>query len=1195
MEESDDLKGFLLKIEKIIGRGDLQDAHRLLINFVKQLPAEPAPLKSTPDRFEGCFWDGDEFFKFVQDNQTTLLQKSLSWVETPPAKAFFWLAFIAYEWGDLEEALRYINQGLALDPTRPQMLCEKGEILKGLRLFDEAMSCYREVAGSSAWVPDSQRARAYRGLGFALIELRRLDEAESAFHESLKIEPDHEGARHELKYIKDVSTFLSKYDSRGGKATDADLRSAAARAFAEAEQITNAVDEEEMLNFLEAGVRAVTPDEPLGRALAKYEEAMRLWHEVVDFAGQAQAVFGMGRLYAVLSDIGKVIECYHQASNLWHEAGGHEAEEALALYKLGSLFSQVGGDNADLRREGLRYLEDALRLNRKANVSDGLVATLGELGKVYEALGDYDKAIGYFEQMLDALPADAPRAFVVNALMHIAKDYEMLGQLEFALSFYTRAQELAVATGDRRLEAVTSNNIGMLHARLEKFDEALRYFKQASEAAWAANARELFATILNAIGAACYMSGFKAEALRYYQRSLVLRRELKDRRGEITTLNNLGLLHIETAKWDEAIKCYRQALQISREDKNKTGEAHTLQSLGEVYYRGGQFKEARGYLEDALKIWEQIKDLSSAKRTLAYLAYTYRALEELSLSLKSIERALDIAETLRGKVYNPDWRISILATNNDLYEFYLNLLVELGHHADAFAASERGRARSLLDMLTEAGVDIRQRADPALLEHEREIERLISVKEQEQVEASNSGAPPEFLLKYDRLLDELRAQLQRTRAQLRAGSPHYAALMQPRRMKLTDVQQLLDADTLLLEYALGRERSHLWVVSHNAMEYHRLDARDVIETDADRVYAMLSMPNLVTKAGAQPELSEAILNLSRKVLAPVGAALGTAKRLLIVGDGALQSFPFAVLTDPAADTAKSVRYLMLDHEIVYLPSASTLALLRRDGKEHQTAPRSIAIFADPVFEQDDERVLRQDAEEELTEDYDESTGVGRQPDFNPLLASALLKSADDVGLRKGGKIQRLKGTRVEAEAVFSLMSGNSGLLMLDFEASRANLMATDLTRFQIVHLATHGIMDNVQPDRSGIVLSLVNEYGEPQNGYLRLHDIYNLKLASELVVLSACQTALGKKVRGEGIVGLTRGFMYAGSPRVVASLWQVHDLATADLMKLFYEGVQRNQRPVAALREAQVKMSEHDLWGKSPYYWAAFVIQGEWR
>jgi CHAT domain-containing protein len=177
----------------------------------------------------------------------------------------------------------------------------------------------------------------------------------------------------------------------------------------------------------------------------------------------------------------------------------------------------------------------------------------------------------------------------------------------------------------------------------------------------------------------------------------------------------------------------------------------------------------------------------------------------------------------------------------------------------------------------------------------------------------------------------------------------------------------------------------------------------------------------------------------------------------------------------------------------------------------------------------------------------------------------------------------------------ALAAKGAGLKAVDFDANRATATNTDLSQYRIVHFATHGLLNSQHPELSGVVLSLLDEQAQPQDGFLRAHEIYNLNLPAELVVLSGCKTGLGKEIKGEGLVGLTRGFMYAGAARVVVSLWDVNDVATAELMKRFYQKMlAEGQRPAAALRAAQVAMWKEKRW-QAPYYWAAFVLQGEWR
>ena len=192
------------------------------------------------------------------------------------------------------------------------------------------------------------------------------------------------------------------------------------------------------------------------------------------------------------------------------------------------------------------------------------------------------------------------------------------------------------------------------------------------------------------------------------------------------------------------------------------------------------------------------------------------------------------------------------------------------------------------------------------------------------------------------------------------------------------------------------------------------------------------------------------------------------------------------------------------------------------------------------------------------------------------------------------ELPRLPASRLEAQAIGALLPGQA-LLALDFDASRSKVLAMDLSRSAILHFATHGRIDSRIPRLSGLMLSRVDPQGRPREGFLSLGDVYNLHLSARLAVLSGCGTALGREVRGEGLTGLTRAFLYAGAERVVASLWNVRDRATAELMKTFYRLLlQERVPPAAALRQAQLSLRRDRRW-RDPFYWAPFVIQGDWR
>jgi CHAT domain-containing protein len=356
---------------------------------------------------------------------------------------------------------------------------------------------------------------------------------------------------------------------------------------------------------------------------------------------------------------------------------------------------------------------------------------------------------------------------------------------------------------------------------------------------------------------------------------------------------------------------------------------------------------------------------------------------------------------------------------------------------------------------------------------------------------------------------------------------------------------------VLLEYSLGESRSFAWAIARNRTESFVLPASADIADLARRVYAELQK---------QPAAALATMRLSQMLLKPLAGELRP-KRVVVVADGPLEYIPFAALPDPARPTTS----LLSRHEVVHLPSASAFLALRRIQSSTASSKR-LAVFADPVFDPGDARV---------------AGAVGRAPVQDSVL---------------GLSLPRLPFSRQEAIAISGLVPPPERKEALGFEATRALFLSPDVGQYKIIHLATHAVLNTEHPDLSGIVLSEVDPSGKHIDGVIRLLDLYQMRLQADLVVLSACETALGKEIRGEGLVGLTRGFMYAGAPRVVASLWKVDDHATAELMRIFYNAMlgPAKLRPAAALRSAQIALSHNPRWA-SPYYWGAFVLEGDWR
>ena len=496
-----------------------------------------------------------------------------------------------------------------------------------------------------------------------------------------------------------------------------------------------------------------------------------------------------------------------------------------------------------------------------------------------------------------------------------------------------------------------------------------------------------------------------------------------------------------------------------------------------------------------------------------------------------------------------------------------------GLDARALQVSEQGRARSLLDLLAESHADIRQGVDAGLLERERSVKRRLGSRAEAQSRLLGGKHTDEEAGAAAKEVQALLSELERIESEIQTVSPRFAALTQPRPLAATEIQALLDEDTLVLEYFLGEEHSYLWVISRSGLSSFVLPRRIEIEVAARAAYDdFLKGPRAAAATGPRPTE-----RLSDLILKPAAGLLGR-RRLVVVADGALHFVPFAALPSGAGA-------LLAGHEVSSLPSASTLPLLRREIGGRAGAPMTMAVFADPVFERGDSRVqLPQGAPREA-------------PAPAAALDAPLGRSFRDVTSGEGStRIARLPFTRREAIAILDLIPAGARKEALDFDASKEAVTSEDLAQYRFVHFATHGFVDTVHPELSGLVLSLVDRQGRERDGFLSAMDVFNLKLSADLVVLSACRTALGKEIRSEGLVGLTRAFMYAGAPRVVASLWRVDDAATAELMKTFYGGMlgPRKLRPAAALREAQLATAKQKRW-RDPYYWAAFVLQGEWN
>jgi CHAT domain-containing protein/Tfp pilus assembly protein PilF len=942
----------------------------------------------------------------------------------------------------------------------------------------------------------------------------------------------------------------------------------------------------------EAG--AILRREPTGsldKVLAALQEARGHFQAAGDPPGEAEAVAALAAVTHRLGKQRQAVELYREAVSRWRELGRPEREMqaandlGLTLWEMSELpaADEALAHALDLaRRLDLAYPQADLRNNQ--------CLVLHARGGVRPALACYREALALYHQLGETKDE-------ATALNNLGFAYFSLGEPQPAEESYRQALAIRRAIGDRGGEAQALNNLAVLYRGMGEIGEALAAYGEAREILATLDDRRQEAATLNNLGVAYSAIGEAERARLYLTQALAIRRAVEDRRGEIATLNNLGWLERRSGAAGKAIPLHQQALEVAiathdarnegisrsllgeaqgaagrdaealaeldralslqRQTGDRFSEALTLRRQGEVQAAAGRAAAALPLFEQALLASRAVGDRVNEALTLAARARARRDQEDLDRAESDARAAIATLESLRARLGNPELRAAFLGSRSDVYELRVDILMRLaavrpgqGFDRAAFEASEDARARSLLDTLRESGAEIRSGVDPDLAARQRGLERRLALKEDRlQTLLGRGKGDPSESKALEIESEQIRAELDTLDTEIRRKNPRYADLTHPGAASTAEIQALLDSGTLLLEYSLGRERGYLWAVDATGVRSFVLPGREEVERAARAFHQALSAPN-----GAGRERIGR--TLSRMLLGPVAGELGE-RRLAIVPDGALGYIPFDVLPEPGSKDP-----LLARHEVVELPSASVLAAERRELARKPPARELAIVLADPVFQPDDPRVA----------------------------ASGRRGGGADATL-----LPRLRFSRQEALGIAALAPAGAVTTRLDFAADRDFILSGRLRDFRYIHFATHGVFDAERPELSGLALSRVDPAGKPREGFLRLRDVYDLDLAADLVVLSGCQTALGKEIRGEGLLGLTRGFLYAGAPRVVASLWWIDDRATAALMASFYRGMwNEGLRPAAALRKARLSLASMYRF-RDPSYWGAFVLQGDWQ
>lgn len=611
---------------------------------------------------------------------------------------------------------------------------------------------------------------------------------------------------------------------------------------------------------------------------------------------------------------------------------------------------------------------------------------------------------------------------------------------------------------------------------------------------------------------------------------------------QIYLMDRIGTVYLDLGHLQASREAYEEVLQA---DLNEEDRAETQANFCRLEQKAGNFEAAIEKCQEAINIFkkkEAVGATAFAYRTIAKLYQQENRLEEAE---NFISRALEHIESQRALLGDVMSQQGFLSGRQEIYQLAVELRMKLherepnqGWEIRALEVSELTRARALIDLLEVEGAYPSSIASLALLDAEKRL--LSALRDHGEGEESAT-------------VRNLEEQLAAVRKTVRNQAPSYASLTKPWLPDIQEIQKLLEPDTLLLVFHLGNDQVYLWKLSDVEVSGMSLGERSRLERFANAWYQTLASSN-DSLAGGTVERHQA-RRLGEALLKTVAEELPQYQRVVIVGDGILQRIPFGALPSPVED--EGVRPLIAEYEVTTLPSASILPILRR-RVDQSRSNGLLAIVADAVYAAGDERLVKSES--------------------NPSRASLF---------------QRLPGSAEEAKNLLSLASSAPTRLLEGFSARRDRVLAGALDGFRIVHFATHAQTRPGSGHKLGLVLSLFDENGMSLDGILSLDDLYNLSLTADLAVLSACSTLLGEDVAGEGLVGLTRGFMHAGTPRIVVSLWDVQDNAARETMSRFYKFLLHDELPPGeALRQAQVSMWR-DGWAVRD--WGAFILQGDWQ
>jgi CHAT domain-containing protein/tetratricopeptide (TPR) repeat protein len=924
----------------------------------------------------------------------------------------------------------------------------------------------------------------------------------------------------------------------------------------------------------------------------KWDESMELLEKAVELDPE--------------NPIGYRLEC-----EIYEETGKNKERLALALGQLGGakkmdpdleidFTTQISSSYNILGqyKESFAYDQKMLGLAREIGNKKSEGIALGNMGVYYANVGDFPEALKLFYDKLTLMKEVDDKAEQVSTLSNIGALNDWQGNVSKSLESYREALKLLEGQGDKKRLGLVLGNMGAAYEKQSDYPKSLEYYHQALSAFQETGDKGRTAWILGNLGAIASKLGNDREALDYFGKSLALLQEVGDRKYEGWVLGTMGTIYKGQGETEKSFEFLNRALEIAREIGDKKTEVEHLGNIGSGYQEMGEHEKAADYLKKALQIAEELgdkvsisdihillgivnRDLNDIDRSIADsqtalaigqelgmprtiwnsewgLAISYEKKGDYEDALQHFRNAIRTVESVRGKLLTQEQKVGFLGETLDIYEDLIELLFKLRekdrageYEAESFHLAERAKSRAFLELLAEANVNLSSGISQELEAEEKNLQAQLTDLQQKLLDPEIKAEEKENLYKE---LQSAESRYNDFILELREKTPEYASTAYPEPYTLDRAQaRIMDKNTYLLELFLGRNNVYLWLISKDRILRTQSFPRE------DEVFAKIQE--------YQTQIAQRKINLDFRLAGEIYdvllkdalAAIPRSSHLIIIPDGVLLRFPFEALVTEKKDP--SPRYLLEDFIISYAPSASVLGEIEGRKRGTPFGPIDLLAFGNPLFENREEAA-----------------------------------QADVEYLRAGARLQPLPYAEEEVSSICRIYQRSGGRTesYVQEEALEEILKSKNCGQYKNIHFATHGFVDDRVPALSGLLLA-PSRKPDGEDGFLRLNEIFPLHLNARLVTLSACETALGKEVRGEGMIGLTRAFFYAGAQSVMASLWMVSDQSTAILMRDFYKEYVKGRRPSLALRLAKLELLKGDNpTYRHPFFWAPFILAGEY-